>query len=101
MATVTIESSGQDAERLQAPADRTLLLALATAVNLGSIAFIVIAPLLAIAKVLPLYHGVQIVRPLVAGGPPPDLWLHAGVLLAYAAAGYALAIHFARRRFSS
>jgi lipooligosaccharide transport system permease protein len=59
------------------------------------------APLLMIAKVLPLYHGVQIVRPLVAGGPPPDLWLHAGVLLAYAAAGYALAIHFARRRFSS
>jgi lipooligosaccharide transport system permease protein len=59
------------------------------------------APLLAVAKALPLYHGVQIVRPLVAGGPPPDLWLHAGVLLAYAAAGYALAIHFARRRFSS
>ena len=39
------------------------------------------APLLMIAKVLPLYHGVQIVRPLVAGGPPPDLWLHAGVSL--------------------
>jgi lipooligosaccharide transport system permease protein len=59
------------------------------------------APLLWVAKVLPLYHGVQIVRPLVAGGPPPDLWLHAGVLLAYAAAGYMAAIHFARRRFSS
>ena len=59
------------------------------------------APLQLVAKALPLYHGVQIVRPLVAGGPPPDLWLHAGVLLAYAAAGYALAIHFARRRFSS
>jgi len=41
------------------------------------------------------------VRPLVAGGPPPDLWLHAAVLLAYAAAGYTLAIYFARRRFSS
>jgi lipooligosaccharide transport system permease protein len=59
------------------------------------------APLLAVAKALPLYHGVQIVRPLVAGGPPPDLWLHAGVLLAYAAAGYVLAIRFARQRFSS
>jgi lipooligosaccharide transport system permease protein len=59
------------------------------------------APLLAVAKALPLYHGVQIVRPLVAGGPPPDLWLHAGVLLAYAAAGYVLAIRFARKRFSS
>ena len=59
------------------------------------------APLLAVAKVLPLYHGVQIVRPLIAGGPPPDLLLHMTVLLAYAAAGYAMAIHFARKRFSS
>ena len=59
------------------------------------------APLLAVAKALPLYHGVQIVRPLVAGGPPPDLLLHAVVLLGYAAAGYAAAIYFARKRFSS
>jgi lipooligosaccharide transport system permease protein len=59
------------------------------------------APLVTIAKALPLYHGVQIVRPLIAGAPPADLWLHAGVLLAYAAAGYAAAIHFARRRFAS
>jgi len=59
------------------------------------------APLLAVAKALPLYHGVQIVRPLIAGGPPPDLWLHAAVLLAYAATGFAAAIYFARRRFSS
>jgi len=41
------------------------------------------------------------VRPLVAGGPPPDLLLHAVVLLGYAAAGYAAAIYFARKRFSS
>ncbi len=59
------------------------------------------APLLAVAKALPLYHGVQIVRPLIAGGPPPDLWLHVAVLLGYAAVGYSLAIHFARKRFSS
>ena len=59
------------------------------------------APLLAVAKALPLYHGVQIVRPLVAGGPPPDLLLHVAVLLGYAAAGYAAAIYFARKRFSS
>jgi lipooligosaccharide transport system permease protein len=59
------------------------------------------APLLAVAKALPLYHGVQIVRPLVAGGPPPDLLLHVTVLVGYAAAGYALAIYFARKRFSS
>ncbi len=59
------------------------------------------APLVAIAKALPLYHGVQIVRPLIAAAPPADLWLHVAVLLAYAAAGYAAAIHFARRRFAS
>src|SRR5689334_17678721 len=59
------------------------------------------APLLVVAKALPLYHGVQIVRPLVAGGPPPDLLLHLAVLLGYAAAGYAAAIYFARKRFAS
>jgi len=58
-------------------------------------------PLLAVAKALPLYHGVQIVRPLVAGGPPDDLLLHLVVLVGYAAVGYALAIYFARKRFSS
>ena len=59
------------------------------------------APLVAVAKALPLYHGVQIVRPLVAGGPPPNLALHMTVLVAYAVAGFAVAIYFARRRFSS
>ena len=59
------------------------------------------APLLAVAKILPLYHGVQIVRPLIAGGPPQDLLLHLAVLIGYAAAGYAIAIHFARKRFSA
>jgi lipooligosaccharide transport system permease protein len=59
------------------------------------------APLLAVAKALPLYHGVQIVRPLVAGAPPDDLLLHLVVLVGYAAVGYALAIYFARKRFSS
>ena len=60
------------------------------------------APLQAVAKALPLYHGVQLVRPLVAGGPPPGprccTWRCS---LGYAAAGYALAIYFARKRFSS
>jgi len=59
------------------------------------------APLLAVAKALPLYHGVQIVRPLIAGGPPQDLVLHLAVLIGYAAAGYAIAIHVARKRFSA
>lgn len=59
------------------------------------------APLLAVAQALPLYHGVQIVRPLVAGTLPENLLAHAAVLVAYAAAGYALAIHFARKRFAA
>ena len=57
-------------------------------------------PVLAVAQVLPLYHGVELVRPLVAGRLPRDVVLHIAVLLVYAAAGYALTIMFARRRFS-
>jgi lipooligosaccharide transport system permease protein len=58
-------------------------------------------PLLAVAQVLPLYHGVALVRPLVAGQWPAHVLLHVVVLLGYAAAGYAIAIMFARRRFSA
>jgi lipooligosaccharide transport system permease protein len=58
-------------------------------------------PVLAVAQVLPLYHGVELVRPLVAGRLPSDVALHVGVLLAYAAVGYAVALRFARRRFSA
>lgn len=58
------------------------------------------APLLAVAQALPLYHGVQLVRPLVAGRFPEDILLHVAVLLGYAAAGYLIAIRFARRRFA-
>jgi len=58
------------------------------------------APLLAVAQALPLYHGVELVRPLIAGRLPQDIALHLAVLLGYAAAGYLLAIRFARRRFA-
>jgi lipooligosaccharide transport system permease protein len=58
-------------------------------------------PVLAVAQVLPLYHGVELVRPLVAGRVPTGIALHIAVLLVYAAAGYTLAIMFARRRFST
>jgi lipooligosaccharide transport system permease protein len=57
--------------------------------------------LLAVAQVLPLYHGVALVRPLVAGEFPQAALLHVGVLLGYAAAGTTMAIFFARRRFSA
>ena len=58
-------------------------------------------PVLAVAQVLPLYHGVELVRPLVAGKMPGNVALHIAVLLVYAAAGYAITITFARRRFSA
>jgi lipooligosaccharide transport system permease protein len=58
-------------------------------------------PVLAVAQALPLYHGVELVRPLVAGRMPTNIVIHLLVLLAYAAAGYALAIMIARRRFSA
>jgi lipooligosaccharide transport system permease protein len=58
-------------------------------------------PVLAVAQALPLYHGVELVRPLVAGRLPGNIALHVGVLLAYAGVGYAMAIYFARRRFSA
>jgi len=58
-------------------------------------------PVLAVAQVLPLYHGVELVRPLVAGRLPTDAVVHLVVLLVYAGAGYAIAIMFARRRFSA
>ena len=58
-------------------------------------------PVLAVAQVLPLYHGVQLVRPLVAGQWPGAPLVHLAVLLGYAAAGYFIALHFARRRFTA
>ncbi len=58
-------------------------------------------PVLAVAQGLPLYHGVELVRPLVAGQVPTGIALHVAVLVVYAAAGYALTLMFARRRFST
>jgi lipooligosaccharide transport system permease protein len=58
-------------------------------------------PVLAVAQALPLYHGIELVRPLVAGSWPTSVPVHLAVLLAYAAAAYAIALYFARRRFSA
>ena len=55
----------------------------------------------AAAAVLPLYHGVALVRPIVGGELPADWLLHAGVLIAYAAAGFYAAIVLTRRRLLS
>jgi lipooligosaccharide transport system permease protein len=58
------------------------------------------APLVAVAKALPLYHGVSLVRPTLTGALPADAHVHVLVLLAYAAVGYMIAIRCARRRFA-
>ena len=50
------------------------------------------------AKLLPLYHGVAIVRPLLSGELAPGLALHVSVLAAYAVAGFYLATVLTRRR---
>jgi lipooligosaccharide transport system permease protein len=52
----------------------------------------------AVAKVLPLHHGVSIVRPLLAGEMPSALALHLGVLAAYAILGFYAAMVLTRRR---
>src|SRR5258705_8962830 len=58
-------------------------------------------PVLAVAQVLPLYHAIELARPLFAGCWPSQIALHVPVLLAYAAAGYATTIMYARRRFTA
>ena len=52
----------------------------------------------AMAMALPLYHGVEIVRPLLSGTLPAYLLLHIAVLAGYAAAGFYLATVLTRRR---
>jgi lipooligosaccharide transport system permease protein len=56
------------------------------------------AAIQAVAKALPLYHGVAIVRPLLAGEIAPGLAIHLGVLAAYAIVGFYLATVLTRRR---
>src|SRR5262245_403045 len=51
-----------------------------------------------IAMVLPLYHGVEIVRPLLLGSLPTHVLLHVAVLAAYAAVGFYIATVLTRRR---
>jgi lipooligosaccharide transport system permease protein len=55
----------------------------------------------AVSAVLPLTHAVQLARPLVSGVAPADPWLHVLVLLAYAAAGFYVALVLTRRRLLS
>jgi len=52
----------------------------------------------AIASSLPLTHAIAIGRPLFLGQWPDSALLHAGVLAAYGAAGFWIALTLFRRR---
>src|SRR6266542_2385308 len=56
------------------------------------------AALQAVANLLPLKHGIDLARPLLAGRLPDHIILHIGVLLAYAAVAYYVALALTRRR---
>ena len=51
-----------------------------------------------VAAFLPLKHAIDLARPLVAGIVPGNIVLHIAVLLAYAFAGYYVALVLTRRR---
>jgi len=51
-----------------------------------------------VSQLLPLYHGVELVRPLFGGSLPANALLHLAVLAAYALAGFYLAAVLTRRR---
>jgi lipooligosaccharide transport system permease protein len=52
----------------------------------------------AVAQALPLTHAVALSRPLMQGSIPGGIALHVGVLLAYTAAGFYIALVLTRRR---
>jgi len=56
------------------------------------------APFQTIAGFLPLIHAVALARPLLFGEVPANIFLHVGVLLAYAVAGFYAAAILCRRR---
>jgi lipooligosaccharide transport system permease protein len=56
------------------------------------------AALQAVSNLLPLKHGIDIARPLLAGDMPDAILLHIAVLLAYAAVAYYVALVLTRRR---
>jgi len=51
-----------------------------------------------VAAALPLTHAVELARPLLLGRAPDDIALHLGVLVAYGAGGFWVALGLTRRR---
>ena len=56
------------------------------------------APLQVVTHLLPLAHSVDLVRPLMSGAIPSHIPLHLAMLVAYALAGFSLALILTRRR---
>ncbi len=54
-----------------------------------------------IAQFLPLTHAINLVRPLMLGNIPTQVWLHVLVLVAYGAVGFYLALGLTRKRLLS
>src|SRR5512142_2788105 len=53
-----------------------------------------------VASALPLTHAIDLARPLMNGGIPPQAGLHIGVLLAYALTAFYVSLVLFRRRLS-
>ena len=53
-----------------------------------------------VSDVLPLTQAVALIRPLFLDQWPEHVWLHLGVLAAYALVAWRIALHLTRRRFA-
>ena len=53
-----------------------------------------------VSAMLPLTHAIDLVRPLLNGTTPQNIWLHIAVILAYTLAGFYLSLVLFRKRLS-
>ena len=53
-----------------------------------------------VSAILPLTHAIDLVRPLLNGTIPENIWLHIAVILAYTLAGFYLSLVLFRKRLS-
>jgi lipooligosaccharide transport system permease protein len=56
------------------------------------------APVVFVARLLPLTHAIELIRPLLTGRVPHAVFEHVAVLVAYGLAGYGIATAIAYRR---
>lgn len=50
------------------------------------------------AQLTPLYHAIQLIRPLMANQPLHNFWIHLSVLIIYTLIAYSLAVNLLKRR---